>query len=462
MKKIKYIILLFLLCLIPTFKVDAASANISVTSSKSQVIVGETVTVTVKVSSSAALGSWSFDVSHSSNLTLTNSSFGGLYIVDFVGNSNTKSKTYTFTFKAKSSGSATVSIKNSSVIGYDESKMSVTNGSKTFKLMTYAELQATYSKNNYLKSLSVDGYDITPVFNKETLEYNLELENGIESALIKASKEDSTATVKGTGEVSLKEGVNTFEIVVTAQNGSKRTYTLNITVKELDPIEVVVNGANYTVIRKKELMPKSNMYFQESTVTINEEQVPAYYNEVSNITLVGLANGLESKLFIYDNGQYKKYEELSFNQLFIQVLDMDENLLGEGYAISKINVGDSSLAVYTKEGQNYPVIYGLNIETGKKNLYTYDSDENTLQRYETVEVENNEELYFIIIIGLFGFIVISYILFIVLLMKKNKRKKKQIEKVEEELEKTKVLKEISEIKEDKKKKNSKNDVNPKR
>ena len=208
MKKIKYLIVLFALCLIPTIKVDAASANISVSTSKSRVMVGETVVVTVKVSSASSLGSWSFDVSPSSNLSLVNSSFGGLYIVDFVTNGNTTYKTYTFTFKAKSSGTASVLIKNSSVIGYDESQMSVTNGSVSFKTMTYAELEATYSKNNNLSSLKVEGYDITPVFDKNTLEYNLEVENGVESANIIASKEDSTATIKGTGKVSLEEGVN--------------------------------------------------------------------------------------------------------------------------------------------------------------------------------------------------------------------------------------------------------------
>jgi len=442
MKKIIYFILFSVFCFIPCYEANAASATISVTSSKSTVIVGETVTVTVKVSSSSALGSWSFDVAHSSNLSLSSSSFGGLYIVDFVGNGNTTTKTYTFKFKAKSSGSATVSIKNASVIGYDEAKMSVTTGKKTFKLMTQAELEATYSKNNYLSSLSVEGHNLTPTFSKDVLEYNLELENGVESAVIKASKEDNTATVKGTGEVSLKEGLNTFEVVVTAQNGGVRTYKVNITVKELNPIEVVVNGAHYTVIRKKEMMPLANMYFQETTVNIDGEEVPGYFNEASNITLVGLANGLDNKLFIYDNGEYKTYEELSFNQLFIQVLEMDMSLLGEGYTISKINIGNNSLAVYSKEGEAYPLLYGLNIETGVKNLYEYDVEENTLQRYVKVEVETNEELYFIIIISLFGFIVLSYILFLILLVKKNKKKKKTIKTIEDDLEKTKVMKEL--------------------
>ena len=110
MKKIKFIIFMTLISVIPFFEVDAASANITVTASKTRVIVGETVTVTVKISSSETLGTWEFDVVPSSNLTLTSSSFGGLHVVDVA---NVKSKTYTFTFKAKSSDTGSVTIKNS-------------------------------------------------------------------------------------------------------------------------------------------------------------------------------------------------------------------------------------------------------------------------------------------------------------------------------------------------------------
>lgn len=423
MKKIKYFIIAILLCLMPIIKVDAASATISVSSSKSRVIVGETVTVTVKISSSSSLGSWKFDVSPSSNLTLTNSSFGGLYVVDYASNGSVKTKSYTFTFKAKSSGTASVKIKNSEVVGYDELSMSVTNGSKTFTLMTQAELEATYSKNNYLKSLSVEGYSLSPSFNKDTLEYNLELENGIESINVKASKEDATASVKGAGTISLNEGPNLIEIVVTAQNGNDRTYKINATVKELDPIEVTIGSDVYTVIRKKELMPQASVYYTESTVKINEEDVPAYFNEQANITLVGLKNSVgETKLYIYDNGKYTLYEELTFNQLSIKTLEVDESIIPEGYTKTKIDVSGNSVLVYGKENSDYYLIYGLNLENGNKNLYKYDKVENTLQRYENI-VDNND-LYYYIIVGLFGFIVLSYIIFIILIAKNNKRAKK--------------------------------------
>ena len=423
MKKILLFITFFLTMF--CFKTEVFAGNFTVSSNYSSVFVGNKVTITVKVNNLA--GRFKIVSSNGSVLSGGNS---GIWL---------ENETRTFQFTANSLGSATIS-----VVPVDVADLSTNTAYTTTKTIKVNVISP--SKNNYLSSLSVEGHTISPSFDKDTLEYSLDVENGTKNVVIKASKEDSTASIKGTGEVSLDEGLNTFSIVVTAQNGSIKTYKLNITVKELTPIEVNVNGATYNVIRKKEMLPNANMYFQETTIKINEEDVPAYYNETSNMTLIGLTNNLESKLFIYDNGKYTLYEEIAFNQLFIQILDMDESLLGEGYTATKINIGEESLAVYTKEGFSYPVLYGLNIATGEKNLYKYDAKENTLQILEDIVIENNEELYFIIIIGLFGFIVISYILFIFLLLRKNKKTKKQLDKIEEDLEKTKVLKELSQIK----------------
>jgi hypothetical protein len=48
--------------------VKAASATISVSSSTSKVVVGNTFTVTIKISSSTSLGSWEFTPSYNTKL----------------------------------------------------------------------------------------------------------------------------------------------------------------------------------------------------------------------------------------------------------------------------------------------------------------------------------------------------------------------------------------------------------
>lgn len=380
----------------------------------STITVGSYVTITVNTSKLD--GKFSVTSNNTSVLSGGNSSI-------WLGTENPNKS---FSFYANKVGTATISIVPVDVAGLDNNLAYTTTKTITINVIEKA-------KNNNLSSLKVEGYSISPEFNKNTLEYTLELENGVTSANILASVEDPTAYIKGTGKVNLIEGVNTFPIIVTAQNGAQKTYTLNIIVKELSPIEVSINGSTYNVIRKKELMPKINEYFKETTIKINDEEVPAYFNEMTSITLVGLKNASgESKLFIYDNGEYKLYEEISFNKLYIQILNMDENLLDEGYTISKINIGDVSTTVYTKQGYTYPVLYGINLATGEKNLYKYDEAENTLQRMENIVIQNNENLYFIVILSLFGFVIISYIMFIILLTNKNKKLKRQINKISKE------------------------------
>lgn len=424
MKKVWLLLFSLIFSFILIDNVEAASASINASSSKSTVIVGDTVTVTVRISSSSNLGAWNFDVDYSSNLTFVSSSFGGLYIADAAQTVNTKSKSYTFTFRAKSSGTGSVSISNARVIDFDtEANMSVSRGSTSFKIMTQSELESTYSKNNNLSNLEVEGHSLSPAFDQNTLEYNLELEYGTENINIITSTEDSKASVEGDGNVKLSQGLNPIKIVVTAENGSTRTYIINATVKELDPINITVDGEEYSVVREKEFLPNVGSAYQDTVIKIDDKDVPAYYNSITDFTLVGLKNKAgDISLYLYKDGTYELYEEYNFNQLAIYLLDMDESLLPSGYTKNNIKIGDKEVVAYTKEGLEYPIIYGLNIATGEKNLYKYDAKENTIQRVENTN-SNKEDLYFNIILGSLGFTAVSYLFFITLLSKKINNKK---------------------------------------
>ena len=81
-----------------------------------------------------------------------------------------------------------------------------------------------YSSINYLKSLEIDGYEIT--FNKETNEYKITVKNDVTSLDIKAIPEDSRARVEITGNEKFKKGNNTVTITVTAEDGSTREYKI--------------------------------------------------------------------------------------------------------------------------------------------------------------------------------------------------------------------------------------------
>lgn len=107
------------------------------------------------------------------------------------------------------------------------------------------------SNNNVLRSLAVDGFELTPSFEKYTYDYDLIVEANVSQVNVSASAYDSTAAIAGVGSAALNEGANTVSVRVTAASGSVRTYTLNIfrqsggTEPEPEP-EIVIDG-KYTI-----------------------------------------------------------------------------------------------------------------------------------------------------------------------------------------------------------------------
>lgn len=116
----------------------------------------------------------------------------------------------------------------------------INTGSNKFEIKVTAEDKVTImtyviivnkeaSSNNYLSSLSVTPFSITPEFNKENLEYNLDLDNLTNKITINATSEDKNATVSGIGEKDVKVGSQVFEIKVVAENNLERIYKINVT-----------------------------------------------------------------------------------------------------------------------------------------------------------------------------------------------------------------------------------------
>ncbi len=82
------------------------------------------------------------------------------------------------------------------------------------------------STNNYLSKLEIEGYEIE--FNKDTLEYSIKVSSDVETLDITAVAEDAGARVNIYGNSDFKEGENTVTVVVTAEDGSERTYTITV------------------------------------------------------------------------------------------------------------------------------------------------------------------------------------------------------------------------------------------
>ena len=294
------------------------------------------------------------------------------------------------------------------------------------------------SSNNNLSSLTVDGLELNEKFDKEVLEYSVKVPAGTEKIKINAQLADSNAKVTGIGELEVSEGLNTFEIIVTAENGSKRKYILKAMVEELKPIKVKVNNEDFVVVRKRKNLPKISEYFTEKDLEIDKEKVEGYYSEKLNYTLVGLKNSKgDIDYYIYKGYKYQKYNEYVFNGTTLYILDKevpqtkkttfkyDDDVI-TSYQEVKLDYIKNTYALDNNDiqGNQFYLFYAQNIETGKEELYQYDAKEKTIQRYNTLilnQYKKRSDKYYVLLLGSLLLLGITIVIFSIILIRKNKK-----------------------------------------
>lgn len=432
MKKVKY--LLFAVIMFVSLIGTSYAANLGVSASTKSAVVGNTISVTVSASGAAG---WEYCLNYDSSvfrLTSAGSDTGGACVK--TGSTLIGYSKVTFKFKAIKSGTGTFSLRDAVMYGDDGNPLSSSKGSVTVTARTQAEIQASYSANADLKSLGVDGFEITPAFNKDTLEYALTVENNVTSVNVSALRADNTASVSGAGTIQLSEGLNVVTIVVTAQKGNQKKYVINIERKELDPINVSVDNVSYTVVRKAELL-EIPTYYEASTITIDGEEVPALYSEITKYTLVGLKDE-DGKIELYrylGDSDYKdmapnmfeRYYQFNTEVISFVPVTIEDKIYGYE-STKKIDINDEKIDVYyNKDNKDYVLIYGMNMTTGNEGWYQYDIKENTFQRYvenNLKEIEEDKELYFLLLCIAGGVCALSLLLMLVLGINNSKMKKK--------------------------------------
>ena len=102
----------------------------------------------------------------------------------------------------------------------------------TFKCSTslYSELKYNVSKStvNKLTMIKIDGQELEQ-FSEDNTSYDITVESDVTKIKIEATKKDSKSSISGDiGEKKVDYGTNKFVIVVTSESGDKYTYTLNV------------------------------------------------------------------------------------------------------------------------------------------------------------------------------------------------------------------------------------------
>lgn len=357
MKKVVRLICFIFLFMLFT-KVEAADFSTYLTGSKS-IEQNGTVTITVGVSNAKNLWGFMAPINYDkSKLTLTKVTGNGFgvevgknLVADSSTGKNGSVKVATLVFKATSNfkvgESAVISL--GSVEGSDGEK-TLTGTSSSIKIT----VAAPKNSNNNLESLSIKDHNIN--FNKSTLNYSLVVDNTVEKINISAIAEDKTAKVSGIGNKDLNLYSNVFEVIVTAENGSKKVYSIEVIRKDIDGnikelskdntlSKLEVSGYNfifdssigeYTILLKnvnKALEITADASDKNATVTINNI---TKYKEGNNVIeiLVVAENGLE-KIYKINAINLNKEEVKDNNTVFYIVIIL-ESLIIIGGVISTV------------------------------------------------------------------------------------------------------------------------------
>ena len=446
-KKINLIIVLLLGLLMSPNLISAAckTPNVSVSSTSYNVSVGSKITVTIKTSNVSGI----FDISSSNSAVFEG---GGRIVV------NSSNPTKTVTFTSKTAGTVSIIAKPTDVSIYGDGCENYFTTQKSINVSAY--VPRALSSDNYLSSLSVDGVELVPSFDKDTTNYIVDLEPGTTSINVSAEKANRYASVSGTGTIEVKEGSNDIDIVVTAENGAKKTYRITAVVKEFDPINITLNGSDFTVVRKSSELVKPD-YYEETLVTIGENTVPGFYSEKTGYTLVGLKDVIGSvKLYIYNNG-YEPYISLEFNKMNLIVLEADEMDIPKGFVKDTITINNENVTCYKNSELGITLLYGKSIITGETNFYEFENTDFTIQKFNLGAYDKMNEkitLYSYVIIGLGG-ITLLILLSLIFSIVSNKRKLKSrnneiektmnidINKIQKEVKKDKKLEKLKKQKE---------------
>ena len=413
MKKIFYLIFVSL-CFFGGVMFVSAAPTYSFYTSSSVISQGSSVTATIQLKSVA---SWSLTIKSSGATSGCTQSFA-----DATSNANNTTKYLSVTCKATGEGVINFTVTGDATS--QDGSTTIINASKSVSVNPPREKDT----NNYLKSIGVTGYTLTPEFNKDVMEYNVEVPNTVDKVTLEASPESGYANISGIGEVEVNEGANVFEIKVTSETGAERIYKVNVNVKDENPINVSIGDANYTIMKNVKNVQAPATY-EATTFKIEDMDIPAFYSEVTDFTLVAVKNqngDVSFAIYNEEKNTYTLYNENVSDQLYLYILPATEEK--EGFVKTTLTINDNTYDVLKSENGNTYLVYAMDIYSGEKHYYLYDQKNNSYILYDedlfnsfTMEITRYKQ----VVLAFGGAIIVLLLCIMFLLFKKPKNTKKK-------------------------------------
>ena len=186
----------------------------------------------------------------------------------------------------------------------------------------------TKSSDNDLESLTINNAKISPAFQKSITTYNVTVPNEVSKLVIDYKKSDEKATVSIVGNENLSVGNNIVKIIVTAEDGSKKTYVLNV----LKTKDISNNKLRSLKVKESNLYPKFDSDVNEYSIKLEKK--------VKKLTIDAIAKDKNSKVEIIDNNDLDK------NNSVVLIKVTDKNGFSNYYKLKIDNSGNKKIMLF--------------------------------------------------------------------------------------------------------------------
>lgn len=401
-----------------------AAQSCTVTFSDPTVTVGNNVTINVKVTGAVAIATVkvNFDPTY---LQFVSGDLGygrceGSTVIMDKENMGSGNLSFSMTFKALKTGKTTINNYENFIVDSNEELMNVTPGWSTVTI----NAPYTASGNNNLSSLSISPGTLSPGFSAGTTSYRASVSNSTTSVAVSATAADGKARVAVWGNTGLDVGNNTVTVQVTAENGSKKTYT--ITVNRAagstggntggsapapddtpSPSPTATPEPQVTVTLPDDTqLPVSNQLpegvsvpagFEPSQLEVDGLSIPTAVHKEGNLTAVYLAGDEEHPAgFYFYNEKTREVQpmtQVAMSSGKLVPVDLPQDLeLPQGYASTLMELGGQQHTLLIPDGveePNHYIVCALD-EEGVMGLYLYDVEQESFQRYQFLQLPQEE------------------------------------------------------------------------
>jgi len=370
-KRILCIIISIIFVLLIAPKSNAASMVISFSNSSAK--VGDTITATV--TAKGATGKVNLSVE--GNATLSENS------INVDGSASTS---------VKINGEGDVKVTATAADMKETSSDKKFTGSTAGKIkVSKNDNKATNKSNNAnLSNLGIKPNDFKG-FKISTTSYNVSVPNDVENITIYATAQDKKATITGAGAQKLNVGKNELNVIVTAEDGTTKTYTINVTREEGK------NGATENATSNNTTNSVVSQDNKNSESDLKKLSIKGY-----NLTPSFSPNVYEYKVNVTEN---------------VSSLDIETEKANDNVSIDI--AGNENFV----EGENTITLLVYNEETKQNSTYQIivnktNKDANALNNTLN-DAEKKANKIRIILLGSVGFIIVCAIIFVIVKHKMN-------------------------------------------